>query len=337
MKKTLTFTAKSMLALSIATGALFVASSKRNKVSLVNAKFPLSGKLTIDTGMHWGNGESSYKVAACFNDGTENEIWTDLALVEAPNCFASLDYVCSETPTNVKLYRYSSDLEETAWEENKKDTKTAVTFSIEINDMFDNCSNLVLSSDDYGSFKLPEATHQIYTPGNPEDPEDSGYYSSDELVFETIALNKDHHAEYSLTVEMKEKDLIRLENPFFESTLESNITFGDGMNPLDLEFWEGDTGNRGLDCNTTGTYKFTFDYYLNHLTVTKEAEPTPVDPVDPSDPSGGDTPSENPDAKGEGTTTEPITFKEIWNVLVNAFKDAWADLMAHFKRWFKIN
>lgn len=340
-KNAITITAKSMLALTIATGALFVASSKRNGVSLVEANFPLSGKLTIDTGAHWGNGELSYKVAACFNDGTENEIWTNLVLVEAPNCFASLDYVCSETPTNVKFYRYSADLEETTWEANKKDTKTAVTFSIDIDDIFDNCSNFVLSTDDYGSFDLPEATHQIYTPGDPEDPDDSGYYSSDELVFETIALNKDHHAEYSLTVEMKEKDLIRLEDPFFANILESKVTFGDGMNPLDLTFWESGTDNRGFECNTTGTYTFAFDYYENHLVVTKEVEPTPVDPEDPTDPdepSGGDTPSEEPSEKGEGGSTSlNISFKDILKIIAKTFRDAWNDLVAHIKRWFKLN
>ena len=336
------------LGLGMVTAALFVTAKQRNKVSPVLADEPVHGTLTVDTNHFWGEGAESYKFAACFIDGTpEGEYWTSLVTVEAPNRLASVyfELPIDLEPTSVVLYKYSADVEESAWELNKAGGKLAETSSITYTDEI---NNIVLTSDIYGLYRVPTACHQVWLP-------DQSTHESRDVDFIDVALNKDHDAEYSVTVMLEENDVFCLEIPMFEDTYENKITLGDGVNPGDLEYYQDEISPdmyKGFEVKVSGTYTFSFDYYANHLVITKEVPDTPVDPVDPGD-SSGDTPvspetPENPEEKTDGDSSgsqdeKPAsgavgapTFQEIFDVIKNTFVDAWNDLVTHIKKWFHI-
>lgn len=304
------------------TGLILIKKVPSKKVSASEPKV-----ITVDANHCWGDGQNNYKVAARFTDG-ENYEWSSLVSVEAPNTFITIPYEISLTPTHVAFYTYSESLEETAWEDDKETPATNVhfnsTFSYETN-------NYILDNDNYALATIPSMVHQVLLPEQA--------FSSVEVYMTHVAANELQHAEYSAQEEMKAGDLMAFSGFLVNNLSEEDILFADNMNPGDLIL---DTEDGGcLDCGVDGTYNFYFDYTAKKLKITKEVEPTPVDPEDPTDPvdpSGGDTPLEDPSEKGEGESTSlKISIKDILKIIAKTFRDAWNDLVAHIKRWFKLN
>ena len=338
-KNAITITAKSMLALTIATGALFVASSKRNKVSLVKADSPeAKAVLTIDPHIYWGNGGESYKVAAVFTDNDSQQVWSDLVSVNAPERFVKLSYDASFNPKTASIYRYAITLEEETW----LDDPTANHYDEPMNVTFtDSGNHIILNGPNSGIFNYPKPYKNEYLP-------DSHSWESHDTFMTNVYMNSSKNTEYSVQVDLKENDLLIMNDPIFVNIREADVTYGDNMNPGELIYHEeiieseyGITANHNFECKVEGIYNFAFDYVGNRVTVNKEVPPTPVDPEDPSDPdepSGGDTPSEEPSEKGEGGSTSlKVSFKDILKIIAKTFRDAWNDLVAHIKRWFKLN
>ena len=313
--KKLIIGASSAFAFAMLIGAI---APSAKQVSPVSAVDPISGKITIDTNSRWGDGLESYKTAIHFYDeGVAHEYWTDLTLVESPNRLIEFSYEFDFAPTKLDVYKYSADLDKETWEANRTSSVETIVSLDSFTKDEQKTGNIVFTSDTYGLFRLPHGVYQ-----------NAITYGSEDVYLDSVSLNNAHHVEYMSQVELKEDDAILFGDSiiFFQEFNESNFVLDESVKTGDLVYAEGGLG-AGYECHSEGTYTFKYDYYLNKMTVSKEVEPTPVDPSDPDTPEEkGDTPS---------TPTMP-TLKDIFEALKKTLKDAWDDLIAHIKRWFKL-
>ncbi len=109
--------------------------------------------------------------------------------------------------------------------------------------------------------------HQIYLP-------DQSTWESEDVYLKTVKENSLHHTEYSVEVELKENDLIRLER-YFDNIDESKITLDDSVSDTDLEYW-AEGSNKGFDCKGEGIYTLRFDYKEQTIEISKAPIPAPT-------------------------------------------------------------
>lgn len=109
--------------------------------------------------------------------------------------------------------------------------------------------------------------HQIYLP-------DESTWRSEDVYLTSVKENSLHHTEYSVEVELKENDLIRLER-YFDNIDESKITLDDSVSDTDLEYWDNGT-NKGFDCKSKGIYTLRLDYKDQTIEISKTPIPAPI-------------------------------------------------------------
>lgn len=317
--KKLVIIASTTLAFSVLVGASMPIARQVSSVSAVDA---VVGAITVDTNSFWGGGTESYKSAARFYDGDSHEQWSDLVLVEAPDCYFELPYELEFVPTKVDFYKYSQDLSKEDWESNPTSVSPAISGAT-----LEDVEHYVLVSDTYGYFRYPQIAHQIYL-----EDQDTWTTDTENEYLDVVKINSDHNAEYSIEIELKEKDYLFFEDDivaFCKDFDESNFVLDESVEEGDLVYDKGGLG-AGFECKVSGTYTFKYDHHKEIITAYKGEMPD--EPVDPSEPGDGSATPES----AEASTGSGNFLKDIFDAIINAFKEAIKDLIAHIKRWFKI-
>ena len=288
------------------------------QASPVSAEESTVGVITVDTNSFWGGGTESYKTAIRFFDDDSHEAWSDLVLVEAPDCYIELPYELDFSATTVDFYKYAEDLSIEDWQSNPTSVSPIIS-SIPLEEV----EHFVLTSDTYGFFRYPQITHQIWL-------EDQQTWTSDadNEYLDSVNLNSDHNAEYSIEIDLNEKDYIFFADDIIVFCLdfnEDNFILDESVEDGDLVYDEGGLG-AGFECRVSGTYTFKYDHHKEVISVSKGETP-----VDPSDPTGGD---ETPDSSASGGSGNLL--KDIFDAIFKTLRDAFKDLIEHIKRWFNI-
>lgn len=273
-KKNLAF----VTGLSLLLGLVSLVGFKNTSVLPAKAEV-IESKITVDPNNCWGGGSESYKVAAYIFDDNSHSDWTDLVTVTAPSTYVELSFKIEFEARYIRLYRYNVDFSKENWEvdptgEHYSDYGWSV--SPVLNKVYDveftnsnNLSviNIILENDSYGLNSVPSMVHQIYLP-------DESTWSSEDAYLTIVKENSLHHTEYSVEVELKENDLIRLER-YFDNIDESKITLDDGVSDTDLEYWDNGT-NKGFDCKSKGLYTLRLDYKDQTIEISKTPIPAPI-------------------------------------------------------------
>lgn len=273
-KKNLAF----VTGLSLLLGLVSLVGFKNTSVLPAKAEV-IESKITVDPNNCWGGGSESYKVAAYIFDDNSHSKWTDLVTIAAPSTYVELPFKIEFEARFIRLYRYNVDFSKENWEvdptgEHYSDYGWSV--SPVLNKVYDveftnsnNLSiiNIILENDSYGLNSVPNMVHQIYLP-------DESTWSSEDAYLTIVKENSLHHTEYSVEVELKENDLIRLER-YFDNIDESKITLDDSVSSTDLEYWDNGT-NKGFDCKSKGIYTLRLDYKDQTIEISKAPIPAPI-------------------------------------------------------------
>lgn len=268
-KKNLAF----VTGLSLLLGLVSLVGFKNSTVLPAKAEVTES-KITVDPNNCWGGGSESYKAAAYISDDDSHSVWTDLVTINAPSTFIELPFKLEFNALYIMVYRYNVDFSKENWELDPKgedyvDYGWSVspvlnkTNNIEFNDI----NKIILENDNYGLNRVPSMVHQIYLP-------DQSTWSSEDVYLTTVKENSLHHTEYSVEVELKENDLIRLER-YFDNIDESKITLDDSVSDTDFEYWDNGT-NKGFDCKSKGIYTLRLDYKDQTIEISKAPIPAPT-------------------------------------------------------------
>jgi len=268
-KKNLAF----VTGLSLLLGFVSLAGFKNSTVLPAKAEI-IESKITVDPNNCWGGGSESCKVAAYISDDDSHSVWTELVTINAPSTFIELPFKLEFNALYIKVYRYNVDFSKENWEVDPKGEHYAdygwtvspvlnKTNNIEFNDI----NKIILENDNYGLNRVPSMVHQIYLP-------DESTWSSEDVYLTTVKENSLHHTEYSVEVELKENDLIRLER-YFDGVTDSKITLDDSVSDTDLEYWDNGT-NRGFDCKSKGIYTLRLDYKDQTIEISKAPIPAPI-------------------------------------------------------------
>ena len=264
--------------LSLLLGLVSLVGFKNTSVLPAKAEV-IESKITVDPNNCWGGGSESYKVAAYIFDDNSHSDWTDLVTITAPSTYVELSFKIEFEARYIRLYRYNVDFSKENWEvdptgEHYSDYGWSV--SPVLNKVYDveftnsnNLSiiNIILENDSYGLNSVPNMVHQIYLP-------DESTWSSEDAYLTIVKENSLHHTEYSVEVELKENDLIRLER-YFDNIDESKITLDDSVSSTDLEYWDNGT-NKGFDCKSKGLYTLRLDYKDQTIEISKTPIPAPI-------------------------------------------------------------
>ena len=273
-KKNLAF----VTGLSLLLGLVSLVGFKNSSVLPAKAEV-IESKITVDPNNCWGGGSESYKVAAYIFDDNSHSDWTDLVTITAPCTYVELPFKIEFEARFIRLYRYDIDFSKENWKvdptgEHYSDygwTTTPVlnkVYDVEfVNSNNLSVINIILENDTYGFNSVPNMVHQIYLP-------DESTWSSEEVYLTTIKENSLHHTEYSVEVELKENDLIKLER-YFDNIDESKITLDDSVSPTDLEYWAVGS-NKGFDCKGEGIYTLRLDNKDQTIEISKAPIPAPI-------------------------------------------------------------
>lgn len=264
--------------LSLLLGLVSLVGFKNNTVLPAKAEV-IENKITVDPNNCWGGGSESYKVAAYIFDDNSHSDWTDLVTINTPSTYVELPFKIEFEARFIRLYRYNVDFSKENWEvdptgEHYSDYGWTTTPVLNmVHDVeFKNSNNLsviniILENDNYGFNSVPNMVHQIYLP-------DESTWRSEEVYLTTVKENSLHHTEYSVEVELKENDLIKLER-YFDNIDESKITLDDSVSDTDLEYWDNGT-NKGFDCKSEGIYTLRLDYKDQTIEISKAPIPAPI-------------------------------------------------------------
>ena len=259
--------------LSLLLGLVSLVGFKHTSVLPAKAEV-IENKITVDPSKYWGNGAENYKVAACISDDDSHSAWTELVTINTPSTFVKLPFKLEFNALYIKVYRYNVNFSKENWEvdptgEHYADYGWSVSpvLNKTNNVEFSNINHIILENENYGFNRLPSMVHQIFLP-------DQSTWESEDVYLKTVKENSFHHTEYSVEVELKENDLIRLER-YFDNVDESKITLDDSVSDTDLEYW-AEGSNKGFDCKGEGIYTLRFDYKEQTIEISKAPIPAPT-------------------------------------------------------------
>lgn len=282
INKLLTITAlTSLLGLSS-----FIGIREKESILVKGDEAPSQKIITVDPNQKWGNGTETYKVATCFYDDDSHKGWSELVTIETPKTYIEMSYEVDFTPTSLVVYRYNKDFSKENWltdptGENYQDygwTSSPVlnkTYPISYeNNQSKNIINVILENESYGHNELPYVTHQNYLP-------DQQTWESNTLYLNDIKENGSKHTEYSVTIELKDKDLVLFEK-YFENVVETDITFANNVAATDFEYWKSELSS-GLEYKgDKQTYSLHLDYKDHKILINKILNPTPEPTPEPA-------------------------------------------------------